>query len=115
MKNQLDRHLDWLIEISNMENAPISHETASIAKNAIESINETLKIAVKVPETCTGPNGELSHCWNYNEWHLELEITSGNLEWFVRNRITGQSWIEEWMTGNPLSNRIFELLYLLPC
>jgi len=96
-------HLDFLKRVSAGDDAPITPETATLAKRAWQMIWLASGRAIPVPAACTGPDGKMFYSWDRGRHHLELEIIPGqDAEFFYRDRETGHLWGEDYRIGDPL-------------
>lgn len=63
---------------------------------------------LEVPDACPGSNDNFMYVWSTAEHYLECEIFGdGTVEFFYRNRSTGDNWGEDTTLGYGLSTTIF--------
>jgi len=96
-------HLQYLVDVSSGEGAPITRATAMLAHVAWQSIWLASGRAMPVPAACTGPDGQMFYAWDCGRHHLELDIAPGkDAEFFYRDRETDQLWCEDYKIGGSL-------------
>lgn len=101
--HRIKEHFVYLSEISRGQNASISPQTASEARQIWYDLWAASGFALPVPAACTGPDARLMYAWDRDEHHFEIELIPGEpTELFYRNRQTGELWGEEYTVGHPL-------------
>jgi hypothetical protein len=62
-----------------------------------------------IPQVCPGSSNNLMYTWSLDRHYLECEIfDSGEVEFFYRNRSTGETWGEDILSGQHLSREILQ-------
>lgn len=68
---------------------------------------------LEVPDACPGSENNFMYVWSKAEHYLECEIFgNGAVEFFYRNRSTGDNWGEDTTIGYGLSTTIFDKVSL---
>ena len=104
---ELSRTQQLNFYLGNVRDAgDISQSTATLALRAWASISELLAQNLPVPDAAPGPEGQLLFVWNKGEHHLELEIFPDSpSEFFYFNRVTNESWEDEYNANTPVSQQ----------
>jgi hypothetical protein len=64
-----------------------------------------------VPAALTGHVGAMFYAWDRGRHHLELEFTAGEPAYFFYgDRVSGESWGQEYAIGDPLPDRVRAVL-----
>jgi hypothetical protein len=67
------------------------------------------KLCLEVPDACPGQKDNFMYTWSKEEHYLECEIFgNGEIEFFYRNRKTGQNWGEDTTLDQVFSLAVFE-------
>ncbi len=105
-------HMEFLMRASSEgDPPPISKKTAALAAELWELISMTSEWKIPVPATAAGPDGKVFYAWNTKRHHLEAEIIPGQpVEFFYRDRETGDCWGEDYVFGTPLSPQVVSTL-----
>jgi hypothetical protein len=108
-------HLKYLEEVSTGGNPPpVAREVAALARDAWTDILAASGFQIPVPSACTGPDGQIFYSWDNGRHHLELEITPGvPAFFFYRDRLTKQTWGEDYRVGDSLSEATREKIKLI--
>jgi hypothetical protein len=110
-EDSIRRHLKWLDTI--VSNRLVTQEVSDLAKQVWHQIWRQSECLMPVPPACTGPDGQVSYCWNMDEHHFEVEIVSKDeIDVFYRNRQTKETWLEENQIDNILSARVTDVIKL---
>lgn len=65
----------------------------SVWENLKKIFKETKGLALEVPSACPGSKDNFMYTWSKAQHYLECEIFgSGEIEFFYRNRTTGENW-----------------------
>ena len=103
-----NEHFAYLKEISSL--CPNTYIPAAQLWLILWEQNMNLPL----PSACTGPDGQIMYSWDKNEHHFEVEILPNKpMEFFYKNRLTGELWGEVYILSEPLSNEVLEKLNLL--
>jgi hypothetical protein len=74
---------------------------------------ETQGLSLEVPDACPGAKDNFIYTWSKAEHYLECEIFgSGEIEFFYRNRTTGENWGKETTLEQGFSK---DILHYAPC
>ncbi len=66
-------------------------------------------LCLEVPDACPGQNNNFMYTWSKTEHYLECEIfDTGAVEFFYRNRKTGEVWGEDTTLEHGFSTAVFE-------
>jgi GNAT superfamily N-acetyltransferase len=105
-------HMEFLMRISSEGSPPpISKETAALAAELWHLISQTSEWKIPVPAAAAGPDGKVFYAWNTKRHHLEAEIIPGqHIEFFYRDRETGECWGEDYEPGSALPPQIISTL-----
>ncbi|MDZ4687479.1 MAG: hypothetical protein SH850_20600 [Planctomycetaceae bacterium] len=114
VKEQIQEHLDYLRAISaSADDAPISEDTAEVARWTWHMMWSASGYALPVPSACTGPDGRLMYSWDRGHNHLEVEFgPEQDSEFFYRDRASGQLWSADHRAGSALPSEVVNSLRL---
>ncbi|WP_293156983.1 MULTISPECIES: hypothetical protein [unclassified Microcoleus] len=77
--------------------------------NALKSLFEATGRCLEVPDACPGSKDNFMYTWSESEHYLECEIfATGEIEFFYRNRQTGEVWGEDTTLEQGFSADILE-------
>ena len=86
------------------EAGDIASNTAETAWQTWKMLSSSMDRPLPVPDAAPGPDGQLLYTWNKGDHHLELEIfPNGPAEFFYLNRVSSETWEEEYLIGNSIS------------
>jgi hypothetical protein len=69
------------------------------------------QVCLEVPDACPGHHNNLMYTWSKGDHYLECELFgTGEIEFFYRNRSTGDNWAEDTTLEHGFSTAIFEQL-----
>jgi hypothetical protein len=101
--SKLKEHFKYLKDISEGSEPIVSKQTADLARKAWSLLWQETGYVLPIPSACTGPDGQILYSWDKGEHHFEVEIIPGKpMEFFYRNRKTGELWGEEYTLGDSL-------------
>jgi hypothetical protein len=76
---------------------------------ALKSLFEAKGLCLEVPDACPGSKDNFMYTWSKSEHYLECEIfATGEIEFFYRNRNTGEVWGEDTTLEQGFSTDIFD-------
>jgi len=80
---------------------PITRATAKKSWNLWLSVRKAIGPFLPIPSAGTGPDGIMFYSWDKGDHHLEAEIfPDRDMEFFYRNRRTGELWGEDYAGGD---------------
>lgn len=101
--SELKEHFKYLKGISEGREPIVSKQTADLARKAWWLLWQETGYLLPVPSACTGPDEQILYSWDKGEHHFEVEIIPGKpMEFFYRDRKTGDLWGEEYTLGDSL-------------
>lgn len=107
------RHRFYLSRVSLGKEATIARGTAIVAEQLWQLVSKESQYRLPVPAACTGSDGEMFYAWDRGRHHLEAEIIPGqDVEFFYRDRETGQFWAEDYRPGDKLPSLVVAALTL---
>jgi hypothetical protein len=92
----------------------ITTELAKLCEQVWFGLVATHDRPFPLPAICPGDANNLMYTWNHGEHYLECEIfEQGEIEFFYRNRHTGETWGEDLtaaslLTRNPFSQEVLQ-------
>ena len=106
------KHFEYLKRISSGTEALVSVTVAEQAKHFWLNCIEMFDSLLALPAAGATPDGQISYSWDFEEHHLEAEIFGGihPVEWFYRNRESGEFWEQEIGEMESLSSEIVSAL-----
>lgn len=98
--------------ISDLRDKKIITDVAALrAWNIWKQLSKCKGKSLRVPDASAGPDDAFIFIWNKDEHHLELEIFPGGaLDFFYRNRKSGDLWSSEYKVGEILAQDVLEKL-----
>lgn len=106
------KHFEYLKRISSGAEALVSVTVAEQAKHVWLKCMEMFGSLLVLPAAGATPDGQIIYSWDSEEHHLEAEIFGGThaVEWFYRNRESGEFWEQEIGERESLSGEIVSAL-----
>ena len=103
MSDEEHKHIQFLRRMSTEGTPPsISQQTAQLALQVFLAMRNLTGGELPVPSASAGPDGMVFYNWDRGRHHLDVEIRpSHSVDYFYRDRVTGQTWIEEYATADP--------------
>jgi hypothetical protein len=109
----LELYLDSLKnEVREARDANFSERVLNLSWyvwKALKSLFEATGRCLEVPDACPGSKDNFMYTWSESEHYLECEIfATGEIEFFYRNRNTGEVWGEDTTLEQGFSTDILE-------
>lgn len=106
-------HREYLQRVATERKPPlITQATAKKSWDLWLAVRKATGYSMAVPSAGTGPDGVMFYSWDKGEHHLEAEIfPDRDVEFFYRNRRTGELWGEDY-AGRRVPDGLTEKLLL---
>jgi hypothetical protein len=95
-----------------LDNREINGALHKLSWQVWVNLSQTIQsggLYLEVPHVCPGRSDNLMYTWSFEQHYLECEFfDSGEVEFFYRNRSTGETWGEDTSLSQTLSREIVQ-------